>query len=162
MPDPPLVLPFRDPRCRQVALAGGKGASLATMTAEDLPGPPGFVIASTAFKAAVDTDALRKLMRGGDAEAARAMVATAEPPKEPIERHYAELPRLGAVRCSAGRAVRRGVGSGELRRPAGDLPEHRRPERGPGQRRPLLAVVLHRAGGVLPAGAERTGRRTPA
>ena len=101
MPDPPLVLPFRDPRCRQVALAGGKGASLATMTAEDLPVPPGFVIASTAFKAAVDTDALRKLMRGGDAEAARAMVATAEPPKEPIERHYAELTRLVAVRSSA-------------------------------------------------------------
>jgi pyruvate,water dikinase len=101
MPDAPLVLPFRDPRCRQVALAGGKGASLATMTAEDLPVPPGFVIASTAFEAAVDTDALRKLMRGGDVEAARAMVATAEPPKELIEQHYAELTGLVAVRSSA-------------------------------------------------------------
>ena len=59
MPDTPLVLSFGDPRCRQVALAGGKGASLATMTAEDLPVPPGFVIASTAFEAVVDTDALR-------------------------------------------------------------------------------------------------------
>lgn len=101
MPDVPLVLPFRDPRCRQVALAGGKGASLATMTAEDLPVPPGFVIASTAFEAAVDSDALRKLMRGGDVEAARAMVAAAEPPKEPIERHYGELTGLVAVRSSA-------------------------------------------------------------
>src|SRR5918996_4746517 len=101
MPDAPLVLPFRDPRCRQVALAGGKGASLATMTAEDLPVPPGFVIASTAFAAVVDTDALRKLMRARDVEAARAMVATAEPPKEPIERHYAELTGLVAVRSSA-------------------------------------------------------------
>src|SRR4029450_5532137 len=101
MPDPPLVLPFRDPRCRQVALAGGKGASLATMTAEPLPAPPGFVIASTAFEAAVDTDALRKLMRGGDLHAARAMVAAAEPPKEPIGRHYAELTGLVAVRSSA-------------------------------------------------------------
>src|SRR5919107_3678524 len=101
MPDAPLVLPFRDPRCRQVALAGGKGASLATMTAEDLPVPPGFVIASTAFEAAVDTDALRELMRGKDVEAARAMVAAAEPPKEPIERHYAELAGLVAVRSSA-------------------------------------------------------------
>ena len=45
----PLVLPFGDPRCREVALAGGKGASLATMTSEDLPVPPGFVIAFTAF-----------------------------------------------------------------------------------------------------------------
>ena len=101
MPDAPLVLPFRDPRCRQVGLAGGKGASLATMTAEDLPVPPGFVIASTAFEAAVDTDALRRLMRAGDVDAARAMVATAEPPREPIERHYAELTGPVAVRSSA-------------------------------------------------------------
>ena len=101
MPDAPLVLPFRDPRCRQVALAGGKGASLAAMTAEGLPVPPGFVIASTAFEAAVDTDALRKLMRATDVDAARAMVATAEPPKEPIGRHYAELTGLVAVRSSA-------------------------------------------------------------
>jgi pyruvate, water dikinase len=101
MPDAPLVLPFGDPRCRQVALAGGKGASLATMTAEDLPVPPGFVIASTAFEAVVDTDALRELMRGGDLDTARAMVAAAEPPKEPIERHYAGLTGLVAVRSSA-------------------------------------------------------------
>lgn len=101
MPDAPLVLPFRDPRCRQVALAGGKGASLAAMTAEGLPVPPGFVIASTAFEAAVDTDALRKLMRTTDVDAARAMVATAEPPREPIGRHYAELTGLVAVRSSA-------------------------------------------------------------
>jgi pyruvate,water dikinase len=101
MPDAPLVLPFRDPRCRQVALAGGKGASLAAMTAEGLPVPPGFVIASTAFEAAVDTDALRKLMRATDVDAARAMVSTAEPPREPIGRHYAELTGLVAVRSSA-------------------------------------------------------------
>jgi pyruvate,water dikinase len=101
MPDAPLVLPFRDPRCRQVALAGGKGASLATMTAEDLPVPPGFVIASTALEAAVDADALRRLMRARDVDAARAMVAAAEPPREPIERHYAELTGPVAVRSSA-------------------------------------------------------------
>ena len=101
MPDAPLVLPFRDPRCRQVALAGGKGASLAAMLAEGLPVPPGFVIASTAFEAAVDTDALRKLMRATDVDAARAMVATAEPPREPVGRHYAELTGLVAVRSSA-------------------------------------------------------------
>jgi len=101
MPDAPLVLPFRDPRSRQVALAGGKGASLAAMTAEGLPVPPGFVIASTAFEAAVDTDALRKLMRATDVDAARAMVATAEPPREPIGWHYAELTGLVAVRSSA-------------------------------------------------------------
>src|SRR5215212_4977991 len=101
MADAPLVLPFGDPRCRQVGLAGGKGASLATMTAEDLPVPPGFVVASTAFEAAVDTGALGKLMRARDVDAARAMVAAAEPPREPIERRYAELSGLVAVRSSA-------------------------------------------------------------
>ena len=101
MRDAPLVLPFADPRCQQVALAGGKGASLATMTAEDLPVPPGFVVTSAAFEAAVDTDALRALMRDKDVEAARAMVAAAEPPTELIERHYAELTGLVAVRSSA-------------------------------------------------------------
>jgi pyruvate, water dikinase len=101
MPDAPLVVAFGDPRCQQVALAGGKGASLATMTAEDLPVPPGFVVTSAAFEAAVDTDALRELMRGKDVEAARAMVAAAEPPREPIERHYGELTGPVAVRSSA-------------------------------------------------------------
>ena len=101
MPDAPLVLPFGDPRCRQVALAGGKGASLATMTAEGLPVPPGFVVTSAAFEAAVDADALRERMRGKDVEAARAMVAAAPPPKELIERHHGELIGLVAVRSSA-------------------------------------------------------------
>ena len=32
MTETPLVLPFPDPRCRDVALSGGKGASLETMT----------------------------------------------------------------------------------------------------------------------------------
>ena len=101
MPDAPLVLPFNDPRCRQVALAGGKGASLATMTAEGLPVPPGFVVTSAAFEAAVDTGALRELMRGKEVEAARSMVAAAGPPKELIERHHAELTGPVAVRSSA-------------------------------------------------------------
>jgi pyruvate,water dikinase len=71
------------------------------MTAEDLPVPPGFVVTSTAFEATVDTDALRKLMRGKDVEAARAMVAAAEPPKEQIEQYYAALTGMVAVRSSA-------------------------------------------------------------
>jgi pyruvate,water dikinase len=101
MADAPLVVAFRDPRCQQVALAGGKGASLATMTAEELPVPPGFVVTSAAFETAVDTGALRERMRGKDVEAARAMVAAAEPPTELIERHYAELTGPVAVRSSA-------------------------------------------------------------
>jgi pyruvate,water dikinase len=101
MRDAPLVLPIGDPRCQRVALAGGKGASLATMTAEGLPVPPGFVVTSAAFEAAVDTDALRELMRGKDVDTARTVVGSAEPPKDLIERHYAELTGLVAVRSSA-------------------------------------------------------------
>ncbi|MGY1617331.1 PEP/pyruvate-binding domain-containing protein [Geodermatophilus sp. SYSU D00691] len=99
--DQPLVLPFSDPRCRVVELTGGKGASLATMTAEELPVPPGFVITSAAFAAAVDEEALRDAMRRNDIEAARSLVAAAKPPRELIEREYAKLQGLVAVRSSA-------------------------------------------------------------
>jgi pyruvate, water dikinase len=101
MSDAPLVLPFADPRCQQVELTGGKGASLATMTAEGLPVPPGFVITSAAFAAAVDEDALRDAMRTKDIEAAQAMVAAADPPRELIEQHYIRLTGRVAVRSSA-------------------------------------------------------------
>ena len=101
MHDQPLVLPFSDARCRVVELTGGKGASLATMTAEELPVPPGFVITSAAFAAAVDEEALRDAMRRKDVEAARSLVALAKPPRELIEREYAKLQGLVAVRSSA-------------------------------------------------------------
>ena len=100
-PDAPLVLPFADPRCQEVELTGGKGASLATMTAEGLPVPPGFVITSAAFAAAVDSDALREAMRRKAVEAARALVAAAEPPRALIEEAFAALTGLVAVRSSA-------------------------------------------------------------
>jgi pyruvate,water dikinase len=84
-----------------VELTGGKGASLATMTAEELPVPPGFVITSAAFAAAVDEEGLRRAMRNKDVEAARAMVAAAEPPRALIEEAFAALSGLVAVRSSA-------------------------------------------------------------
>jgi pyruvate,water dikinase len=40
-----FVLFLDDPRCRNVNLSGGKGASIATMMQEGLPVPPGFVVA---------------------------------------------------------------------------------------------------------------------
>jgi pyruvate,water dikinase len=100
-PDAPLVLPFSDPRCQVVELTGGKGASLAAMTAEQLPVPPGFVITSAAFAAAVDGEQLREAMRRKDVEAARALVAAAQPPRELIEEAFAALSGPVAVRSSA-------------------------------------------------------------
>jgi len=101
MTETPLVLSFPDPRCRDVALSGGKGASLATMTGEGLPVPPGFVITSAAFAAAVDEDGLRARMRARDVAGARAIVVAASPPRELIAEHYATLTGLVAVRSSA-------------------------------------------------------------
>jgi pyruvate,water dikinase len=97
----PLVLPFTDPRCREVALSGGKGASLAVMTNERLPVPPGFVVTSAAFSAAVDTDSLRACVRAKDVAAARDLVAAAVPPRDLVDDEYAKLSGLVAVRSSA-------------------------------------------------------------
>src|SRR3712207_7140641 len=50
------VIWFTDEACQDVGLTGGKGASLARMTAEGLPVPPGFVIPSYVLEDSLDTD----------------------------------------------------------------------------------------------------------
>jgi pyruvate, water dikinase len=97
----PLVLPFADPRCRDVSLSGGKGASLAFMTSEDLPVPPGFVVTSAAFAQAVDESLLRERARLKDMAGARALVQAAAPPTDLIASEYAKLHGRVAVRSSA-------------------------------------------------------------
>lgn len=99
----PLVLPFDDPRCRETGLAGGKGASLAAMTADGLPVPPGFVITSAAFAAAVDGSTLLRHLKARDLDGARAVVRTARPPRDLIAEQHGRLPAgcAVAVRSSA-------------------------------------------------------------
>jgi pyruvate,water dikinase len=101
MTDSPLVLPFADPRCRDGSLSGGKGASLAVMTSENLPVPPGFVVTSAAFAQAVDENLLREQTRMKDMAGARAIVQAAEPPADLIAEEYANLSGRVAVRSSA-------------------------------------------------------------
>jgi pyruvate,water dikinase len=102
MTDTPLVLPFQDERCRDVNIAGGKGASLASMTSNGLPVPPGFVITSRAFAEAVDAESLLRHIQEQDLEGARAVVARTEPPRDLIKKLYDELPDGSvAVRSSA-------------------------------------------------------------
>jgi pyruvate,water dikinase len=95
------VLWFGDERCRDVAAAGGKGASLAALTAEGLPVPAGFVVPSWALEAAVDSETLRAHARSGDHATAQALVLAAPAPAA-VADAYA---RLGggqvAVRSSA-------------------------------------------------------------
>ncbi len=52
------MLWFTDEACRDVRLAGGKGASLAAMTAEGLPVPPGFVIPAYVLEQSVQAERL--------------------------------------------------------------------------------------------------------
>lgn len=103
MSETPLVLPFADERCRDVDLAGGKGASLASMTANGLPVPPGFVITSHAFTEVVDGAELVKHIQASDLDAARAVVAATKPPRDLIKEQYDRLPAgtSVAVRSSA-------------------------------------------------------------
>jgi pyruvate,water dikinase len=98
----PLLVWFADGACRDVACAGGKGASLAAMTAAGLPVPPGFVVPSWVLEESVDAGHLRKLALAGDHEAAEALVRECEPPRQAITAAYAQLGGgLVAVRSSA-------------------------------------------------------------
>jgi pyruvate, water dikinase len=71
-----VILPFTDPACQDVGVAGGKGASLAAATARGLPVPPGYIVCSSAFETAVGTRAgeLRALARAHDWAGATALV----------------------------------------------------------------------------------------
>lgn len=95
------VLPFEDPDCRLVHIAGGKGASLATMTQQNLPVPPGFVVTSKAFADAVDEDSLRKACVAGNMDVARGIVSSCKPPEAEISEAFNLLEGLVAVRSSA-------------------------------------------------------------
>ena len=103
MTDTPLVLDFTDERCREVALSGGKGASLATMTQNGLPVPPGFVVTSAAFAEVVDGGKLLGCLKAQDLDGARAVVAQARPPQELVRAAYERLAEgvSVAVRSSA-------------------------------------------------------------
>jgi pyruvate,water dikinase len=97
----PLVW-FTDEACRDVRVAGGKGASLAAMTAAGLPVPPGFVLRAEALADAVDGARLRELAGAGEHDSARELVLAAEVPRAALADAYE---RLGggpvAVRSSA-------------------------------------------------------------
>jgi pyruvate, water dikinase len=93
---------FGDEACRDVGCAGGKGASLAAMTAEGLPVPHGFVVPAWILEASVDAPSLRELAVAGEHRAAEALVRQCEPPREAIADAYERLGAgLVAVRSSA-------------------------------------------------------------
>src|SRR5438132_4366193 len=95
------VVWFLEEACRDVRLAGGKGASLANMTAQGLPVPPGFVIPAYVHAQAVDDGQRRELALAQHAEGAQAFVRQSHPPHHIIKSCYEQVGKKVAVRSSA-------------------------------------------------------------
>ena len=68
------ILWFQDAACCEVADAGGKGASLASMTQQDLPVPGGFSVAADVLEKCVDIEKLRGFAQARDHEGALKLV----------------------------------------------------------------------------------------
>lgn len=96
-----LILWFEEEPCRDVQLAGGKGASLARMSAQGLPVPPGFVIPASVLEQSIDGEQLRTLTIAQDYQAAQALIKQAVPPKAAIIAAYERVGGKVAVRSSA-------------------------------------------------------------
>lgn len=97
---PPIIW-FEDAACDDVAVAGGKGASLSSMARQGLPVPNGFVVPAGILEACIDGEALRAFARAQDHVAAMKLVEdTAEVPPE-VMAAYLELGGKVAVRSSA-------------------------------------------------------------
>ncbi len=95
------ILWFHEDACRDVHLAGGKGASLASMTAQGLPVPSGFAIPAHVLEQSVDRERLRELALARKHEEAQALIRQAEPPRTAIIASYERIGGKVAVRSSA-------------------------------------------------------------
>ena len=91
------VVWFTDRACQNVAVAGGKGASLARMTADGLPVPPGFVIPSHVLRDSLDTERMLELAASRSAGELQELIAATEPPREKITAAYENLVGAGAT-----------------------------------------------------------------
>jgi pyruvate,water dikinase len=85
------VIWFTDEACQDVGLTGGKGASLARMTAEGLPVPPGFVIPSYVLERSLDAERMLELAAAQSAEGLQELVARCQPPTDEITSAYENL-----------------------------------------------------------------------
>src|ERR687890_1625873 len=85
------VICFTDKASKEGALPGGRGASLAGMTAEGLPVPPGFVIPSYVLEESLDTERMLELAATQSAEGLQELVDRCQPPTEEITAAYENL-----------------------------------------------------------------------
>jgi len=101
MSEPTTILWFDDPGCADIVAAGGKGASLASMTQAGLPVPPGFAIPAFVLEASVDAQKLRDLARAKDHVAAVRLVEETSTVPDSVLQAYGKLGGQVAVRSSA-------------------------------------------------------------
>ena len=101
MADLRSVIWFADPDAQSVEIAGGKGASLASMAAQDLPVPPGFVVPSDIMEACVDATALRAFANAKDHVNAMKLIEETAVVDQSVLDAYAKLGGKVAVRSSA-------------------------------------------------------------
>ena len=85
------VVWFTEEACREVEVAGGKGASLARMTTEGLPVPPGFVIPSYVLQNSIDAERMLELAASHSTRELQELVAATEPPREKLTAAYENL-----------------------------------------------------------------------
>ena len=96
------VLWFKDAACCDVAAAGGKGASLASMTQQNLPVPNGFAVPADVLEKCVDAEKLRAFAKAKDHAAAVKLVEeTATVPQEVLDAYATLGGGQVAVRSSA-------------------------------------------------------------
>lgn len=136
------IFEFTDNQCKLVSLAGGKGASLAHMTQNQIPVPPGFVISSRVYEEVVDNKLISKLLKEIDTEDIEVVnkisselqkyIRALKLPKEIIEEMFDLFDKLNlslvAVRSSAtSEDTKDASWAGELKTflntPRKDLPE---------------------------------------
>jgi pyruvate,water dikinase len=101
MTDPRYVIWFDEAGATEVEISGGKGASLASMTVQGLPVPPGFVIPSDIMERCVDAEALRAMARAKDHAAAMKLIEDTAEVHPSIIAAYERLGGKVAVRSSA-------------------------------------------------------------
>lgn len=130
----PMTLSFTDPRATELAVSGGKGASL-SRSAQSLPVPPGIVITAQAY-----TDFLAPL-QGMIAEALQGDVDAASAAIGGLDGHGVAVRSSGTLEDLPGAA---------FAGPTRHLPGCPRYRSDPGGRSGVLCLALERARHALP------------
>jgi rifampicin phosphotransferase len=113
MTEKKYVLTLADPRATQLAIAGGKGASLARLAAAGLPVPGGFVIATAAYQRFVADNDLEPTLLAALEPADASQPATLEAASRAIGELFSRA-RMPQAVAEAVRQAYAALGGGDL------------------------------------------------